>query len=93
LTQAPADTLVALMARSGAGSGPRSGTRMAFMHPSSIAFLAIVIVMSGRRRDRPPLRRRLRETGPQHVPVPRARRRFERDPHERTSFAEVGYGR
>jgi hypothetical protein len=53
-----------------AGRGPGSGTRMALMHPLSITFLAIVVVVSRPSRDRPPPGRGGRETLPQHVPVP-----------------------
>ena len=53
-----------------AGRGPGGGTRMALMDPSSITFLAIVVVAGGRRRDGLLLGRGFRETLPQHVPVP-----------------------
>jgi hypothetical protein len=60
----------ALMALPSAGSGPRRGTQMALVDPLAITFLAVVVVMSRRSRDGPPLGRGGRETLPQHVPVP-----------------------
>jgi hypothetical protein len=43
---------------------------MALMGPLSITFLAIVVVVSGRQRRRPPSGRGLREPLPEHIPVP-----------------------
>ena len=61
----------ALMALPSAGRGPGKGTRTALVDPSSIAFLAIVVVVSWRRRSGPPPGRGFRETLPEHVPIPR----------------------
>jgi hypothetical protein len=66
----PRDCGWTLMARSSAGRGPGGGTRLALVNPSSITFLAIVIVARWRRRYRFLLGRGFRETLPQHVPVP-----------------------
>jgi hypothetical protein len=60
----------ALMAALRAGGGPRRGTRVALVDPPAVAFLAVVIVMDGRRRDGPPAGRGFREALPQDVPVP-----------------------
>jgi hypothetical protein len=68
--QPPAACSCALMALPSAGSGPRRGTHMALVDPLAITFLAIVVVMSRRWRDRPRFGRGGRETLPQHVPVP-----------------------
>jgi hypothetical protein len=65
-----ADCSCALMALPRAGSGPRRGTHMALVDPLAITFLAVVVVVSRRSRDRPPPGRGGRETLPQHVPVP-----------------------
>ena len=45
--QPPPDCPCALMVLPSAGRGPGGGTRMALMDPSSITFLAIVVVASG----------------------------------------------
>ena len=68
--QALPDCPCALMTLPSAGRGPGGGTRMALMNPSSITFLAIVVVASGRRHDGLLLDRGFRETLPKHVPVP-----------------------
>jgi hypothetical protein len=67
--QALPDCPCALMTLLSAGRGPGGGTRMALMNPSSITFLAIVVVASGRHYGLL-LDRGFRETLPKHVPVP-----------------------
>lgn len=60
----------ALMALPSAERGPGGGTRMALVDPWSIAVLAIVVVVSWKRRYWFLLGRGFRETLPKHVPVP-----------------------
>jgi hypothetical protein len=68
--QPPPDCPCALVALPSTGRGPGGGTRMALVNPSSITFLAIVVVASWRRRYGFLLGRGFRETLPQHVAVP-----------------------
>jgi hypothetical protein len=68
--QPPAACSCALMALPSAGSGPRRGTHTALVDPLGITFLAVVLVVSRRSRDRPPPGPGGRETLPQRVPVP-----------------------
>ena len=71
--QPPEACSCALMVLPNAGSGPRRGTHMALVDPLAITFLAIVVVVSRRSRDRPPPGRGGRETLPQHRPEDRVR--------------------
>ena len=54
----------------GAASHPGRGTRMAFVDPPAIAFLAIVVMVRGSRRDWRPPGRGACQTLPHHVPIP-----------------------
>jgi hypothetical protein len=54
----------------GAASRPRRGTRMAFVDPPAVAFLAIVVMVRGSRRDWRPPDRGARQALPHHVPIP-----------------------
>jgi hypothetical protein len=61
----------ALVGPLGAASRPGRGACVALVDPPAIAFLAIVVMVRGGRRDWPPSGRRSRQALPHHVPVPR----------------------
>jgi hypothetical protein len=63
--------LYAMAAVPSAGKGPGKGARMPFVDPLLIAFLAIVVVVSGTRRSWPRPGPGFRKTLPEYVPVPR----------------------
>jgi len=61
----------AVMAHCPAGKGPGVGARMTFVDPLVITFLAVVVVVHGRRRGWSAPCRGFQESFPEHIPVPR----------------------